>query len=364
MPGVDIVISTITPGGLETALALKGRLASSVFFAPFDLPWPVQRTLSLVRPDVLVLLETELWPNLIALSKRSGARVVVANGRISDRSIRKYVMMRGLFRWVLSHVDRILAQTATDGDRFAAIGADPNRVAVLGNAKFDQATEPLDDSALQSLRTELKLPEGAAVLVVGSTRTAAEERLTVQAYVRAMNAVSDLVLIHAPRHVERAGELISIMRELGLSPIRRSELDQVKGSAGQIVLDTFGELAKIYGVGDVAFIGNSLLAPGGGQNLLQPLAQGKPAIYGLYMSNFRDLAAMAESAGVGFRVSNSDELADKVVALLRDSNGRSIIAQRAQGLVRENQGASARYAEEITALLSDPNSPMDRRRRV
>ncbi len=351
-PGVDIFISTITPGGHETAMALKGRLASFVFFAPFDLPWTVKRTLSLVRPDVLVLLETELWPNLIALAKRSGAHVVVANGRISDRSVGKYLKLRGLFRWVMSHVDDILVQTPTDADRFTAIGADPARVSVLGNAKFDQTTEQLDEEALRTLRSVLKLPDGAPVWVVGSTRTAAEEREIVQAYLKAKQEIPDLVLIHAPRHIERADDLISIMRQFGLTPIRRSELDQLEGSAGQIVLDTFGELAKIYGVGDVAYIGNSLLAPGGGQNLLQPLAQGKPAIYGPYMANFRDLAAMAESAGVGFRVSDADELARKLVSILKDPAGRSAISEQARALIRENQGAAARYAEAISAHLA------------
>src|SRR5204863_5437084 len=147
--------------------------------------------------------------------------------------------------------------------------------------------------------------------VVGSTRTPEEERLILSAYEAAAREVPELALIHAPRHVERAEEVSRLMSEAGLQPVRRTQIDSAIGPVKHLILDTFGELAGVYALATVAFVGNSLIPPGGGQNLLQPLAHGKPVLYGPYMSNFRDLVSLAESAGVGFPVNSEQELASK-----------------------------------------------------
>jgi 3-deoxy-D-manno-octulosonic-acid transferase len=348
LPEHEIVLSVITPGGLETAQA--AGLARAVFYAPFDIPWAVHRALRIVQPDVLVILETELWPNLLHHARRAGARVILVNGRISDRSFPTYRHLRFLFRWTLGHFDRILVQTERDVERFRQIGGDPARIAVFGNAKFDQAVERQNVEQVAALRRDLKLAEGAPVWVVGSTRLAEEERLVLAAYLQARESLPDLALIHAPRHIERAGEVADMMREAGLNPVRRTEPAGAEGRVSQLILDTFGELAKVYAVGDVAFLGNSLIPPGGGQSLLQPLAQGKPALYGPYVSNFRDIAAQAEAAGVGFPVSGAKELAAHVVSLIRDPERRAVLAERAVALIAANRGAAARYADAIAEL--------------
>lgn len=359
-PAHEIVLSVITPGGHEVASGLVGSLVHTVFYSPFDAPWAVRRALRAIQPDVLAILETELWPNLLHHARRAGARIVLVNGRISDRSIGRYRRFRLLFRWALACFDRLLAQTERDAERLREIGADPARVEVLGNAKFDQAADRLSEEQVAALRRDLKLPEGAPVWVVGSTRLEEEERLTLAAYQKARESLPDLVLIHAPRHVERAGEVADRMRAVGLKPVRRTELARVDGPVSQIVLDTFGELGSVYAVGDVAFLGNSLLPPGGGQNLLQPLAQGKPALYGKWMSNFRDIAALAEAEGVGFPVADADELADRLVALLRDPPQRAALAERAVALVAANRGAAARYAEAIAKLAAQAHHSRER----
>jgi len=349
--GHEIVLSVITPGGYEVASGLVGSLVQAVFYCPFDVPFAVRRVLRVIQPDGLVILETELWPNLLYQARRAGARVVLVNGRLSDRSIGRYRRFRFFFRWTLGCFDRLLAQTERDAARLREIGGDPARISVFGNAKFDQAADRLSSEQVSALRRDLKLPDGAPVWVVGSTRLAEEERWVLEAYRKARQALPDLVLIHAPRHVERAAEVADLMRGVGLNPARRTELASVEGPVSQVVLDTFGELGSVYAVGDVAFLGNSLLPPGGGQNLLQPLAQGKPALYGKYMSNFRDIAALAEAEGVGFPVADAEELADRLVALIRDPARRAALAERAVALVAANRGAAARYAEAIAELV-------------
>lgn len=352
-PEYFIVISTITEGGHETAQKLAQELGGEAIYAPFDIPFAVRRTLRAIRPRVLAVMETELWPNLLFLARRSGARIALVNGRISDRSYGRYRTFRRFFAWVVGQFDQVLTQSQRDAERMKAIGADAARVNVLGNTKFDQAGRPLPASEAADLRADLRLPPGAPVLVVGSTRTAEEERQVAWAYSLACRSIPDLALIHAPRHVERAGEVEAILREAGLEPVRRTKLAELGRPARQIVLDTYGELARVYAVCDVAFIGNSLVPPGGGQNLLQPLAQGKPVLFGPHMQNFRDLADAAREAGVGWCVADARQLADKVIELVRQDGERDRIGRRAIELIASNQGASARYAQALARLAGE-----------
>ncbi len=346
-----VVFTVITPGGYETACAHAGMLVDSVHYAPFDVPWAAARAVNAIQPDALVVMETEIWPNMLHFARKSGARAILINGRISDRSFPRYLIARGLFTWALGHFDRILTQTPTDAERFRAIGGEASRIAAVGNTKFDQEVKLLFARERADVREALKLSESAPVLVIGSTRIPDEERILIRAYIRVCKSVPDLALIHAPRHVERAEEVVQLMRESGLEPVRKTQIDSAKGPVRQLVLDTFGELADVYAVADVAFIGNSLVAPGGGQNLLQPLAHGKPAVYGPHMQNFRDLASMAEEAGVGFRINSEDELVSALTMLLTEKEQRADLSEKARNLIASNRGASERYAGEIIALL-------------
>lgn len=350
-PDHEIVVSVITPGGYEVAEKLVGEWITFVFYAPFDTPRAVRRVLRLLQPDALAVLETELWPNLLFHARRSGAKLLLINGRISDRSFGRYRRFRVIFGWTLNLFDRLLAQTPQDAERLRQIGAEPPRVEAFGNTKFDQATDRLSESQVAALRKDLKLSPKAPVWVIGSTRIALEEAFLIAVYLKLRETVPDLALIHAPRHVERAEEVAEMMRNAGLKPVRRTEMANASGYVSQIILDTFGELGNVYAVADVAYLGNSLLPPGGGQNPLQAFAQGKPAFYGRYMTNFRDIVAQAESAGVGFTVADADELAARMQALLQERERRSEIAERAVELVQRNRGASARYAEAISEQM-------------
>jgi 3-deoxy-D-manno-octulosonic-acid transferase len=351
-PDDAVVLSVITPGGHEVAEGMVGKEIDAVFYSPVDVPFAVRRAMRYVRPCVLAVVETELWPNLLHIAHRSGARVALIHGRISDRSFPRYRRVRGLFRWVFSAFDRVLARSDADAERLREIGAPADRVAVLGNAKFDQAPPRLSSEEANALRRDLRLPDGAPVLVVGSTRVAEEEQIALRAYARARERVADLALVYAPRHLERTGDVVTAMRALGLAPVRRTEMEGGPAIVEQIILDTFGELARVFAVCAVAFMGNSMMPPGGGANPLQPLAQGKPVLQGPYVSNFRDISEIIAQAGVARCVTDADTLAGAIVDLVNDEAGRAEIATKAVALVDANRGAAARYAEEIVRLMN------------
>lgn len=355
-PEDEIVMSVITPGGFEVAQKLKGKLLTEALYAPFDLPFAVKRFIEAIKPDELVILETEIWPNLLYLTRSSGARICLINGRISDKSLPRYRRFKRFIRWSLSHFDRILVQTETDLARYMELGACQGSTQVAGNAKFDQISEPLNEERRRDLMCEFRLPPGAPVWVVGSTRTPEEESCILDAYTRLLEEIPDLVLIHAPRHIERSEEIASSMRSRGLEPVMRTELKEITHPPTQIILNSFGELVNVYALADVAFVGNSMLPPGGGQSPLQPLAQGTPTLFGPYMTNFRDIVAMMKSSETGWEVRDANDLYSKAMNIIRDNELKTRIRVDGPALIRKNRGASQRYAQTMAELLNITNS--------
>lgn len=348
-PEHHLLLTTLTPTGNATARQQLGKLVDAVGYLPVDLPFAVGRALRRVRPDALIVMETELWPNLLTMAYRRGVRTVIANGRLSDRSLPSYRRFRPFFAQVLRCVDAICAQSEEDAKRFCSIGAPPDRVHVVGNTKFDQAAVGAQEVDAPSLRRELGLPPDAPVLVIGSSRAPEEEKLIASAYRQLRERFPNLCIVWAPRHVERAEEVVDALKAGGFEPWLRTQ-GTPDTWREQIVLDTFGELGKVYAVGDVAVIGGSFV-PLGGQNLLQPLAHGKPVVHGPYMHNFRDVAALARQAGVAWTAQGVDELVQHVSRLLEDERLRHEVARRARALVTEQQGASRRIAEMVKAIV-------------
>jgi 3-deoxy-D-manno-octulosonic-acid transferase len=346
-------MTVITPGGREVADTLIGKEISATAYLPFDLASLAWRAVTHIRPTLFVGIETEIWPNLLWALLRFGARAALVNARLSDKSLPRYRRVRRLIGWALSAYDRVLSQSDEDARRFIELGAPVDRTSALGNVKFDEADRPLSADEVAAWRRQLCLSDDARVWIAGSTRVLAEERLVWQAHQAVLRSIPDAVLIHAPRHVDRADEVERGMREAGLEPVRRSRLSAGSCAPRTIILDTFGELGKVYAVADIAFIGNSIVPPGGGQNLLQPLAQGKGVLFGPYMNNFRDAVTLAVQAGVGFAVEDPQDLATRVTRALTDESWRTAIAQQALDLVERNRGASRRYAEALKALLDD-----------
>jgi 3-deoxy-D-manno-octulosonic-acid transferase len=359
LPHHEIVLSVITPAGHEMAEQQATPFVDHLFYAPFDLPWVTRQVVRLIQPQIYVSLESELWPNLLHDVKRCGASTVMVNGRISEKNFRRASRMGGmLFRWMLGHVDRLLMQSEADAERVKALGQGmtaPGRVAVLGNSKFDQEIARLDAEQTAKLRHDLKLPANAPVFVAGSTRSPEEEAQIWAAYKQMRQSVADLCLIVAPRQINRAEEVQAAMQAEGLSPVRRSQIEAAKAPVSHLILDTMGELANVYAVASITFVGNSFppVVKGGGQNLIQPLAHGKPVFFGTHIATIRAEAALAQGVGVGLQVQDGTELAAQALTLLQNPVKLTEIETKAIALIAANRGVSARYAEQIVSLLQN-----------
>lgn len=336
-PETNVILSVTTSSGHATAREKADGLFDHLVYAPLDLPRSTMNAMLRTQPQVMAFMETELWMNWLWMAKQYEARTMLLNGRISDRSYPRSRKLRFFYRALFRWLDECYAQTETDADRLRDLGA--RQVEVLGNCKYDQATEGLSADA-SHWRRELDLAEDEPVVVIGSTRGETEERLVAEAL--ADPRLAKVRVIWAPRHLERVAPLIERLGTVGqrsLGTNRRITL-----------LDTYGELSQVYAVADVVVIGGGF-ADLGGQNLIQPLAHGKPVIHGPHMQNFRDVADEARRAGATEVASNATELADALTALLNDSERRKAMGEAGRALVQRHQGASRRYAEKIVAAL-------------
>lgn len=335
LPTHEIVLSVTTSSGHRTAEEKGAGLFDHLVYFPIDVARFQLAAMQRVRPEVVAIMETELWMNFLWAAKVFDARTLLINGRISDRSFRRSRRVGFFYRALLAKMDRCLMQSEEDARRIRELGA--TNPEVFGNCKFDQALKGLDADPAH-WRTELGLDPTRPVIVVGSIR--AEEFSFLAEAIEAVGHGPQWVI--APRHLEKADDLA---QTLGDTCARRSKGD--KGS-DRLILDSYGELDLVYAVADVAIVGGGF-ANLGGQNLLQPLAHGKPVLHGPSMQNFRDVAAMAERAGATRVCATPGELAGAVKQLLTDPATRAKMGAAAAELVRANAGASRRYAEAIAA---------------
>jgi 3-deoxy-D-manno-octulosonic-acid transferase len=349
LPEYMIVVSTTTRTG--QALARERFGANRVFYCPLDLPWAVRAVLIALQPRLLVLAETEFWPNLLSGCQRRGIPVAVVNARISDRSWPRYRLLRRLWRPFLSRLSRVLAQSQTDAERLTAIGCLPQRVTVAGNLKFDVRAAWEVEATLQ-----LKaLAPGLRFVVAGSTLDG-EEVALLEAWPLLLQADPQLALVLAVRHPERFAAVAALLESAGLPWVRRSEwrslpLDKLKPLIpGQIVLlDTIGELASVYSLASVAFVGGSLV-PAGGHNPLEPAQFGVPIVMGPHYFNFR---AITEDllAHQAVRIAAKDELAAVLVDLLQNRSDAKAMGARAKQVFASQAGATDRCVDALKELL-------------
>ena len=346
-PSHRIFLSTTTLTGNEVAKK-SVRGLDGLFFVPFDFPHAVRRALEVVNPSLLVLVETELWPNLIHEASRRGARVALVNGRISPRSFRRYKRMRHFLSRVLSEIDLFLMQGETHAERIRAMAAPPERVKVTGNLKFDAAFAGRPPERL------VRLLHGGAprpLWVAGST-VPGEEELVLSAFHRVRARVPHARLLLAPRHPERFSEVPRLVEAAGFRCLRRSALDPGSWADGEVLLlDTLGELAQLYSLASVVFVGGSLVASGG-HNILEPAVAGKPVVVGPYMENFQEIADTFRAESAMVQVASVDELAREIVALMLDEPRRRDLGERARGLVGRNRGAVSRTTDALVPLLA------------
>ena len=360
LPDAFILLSTTTLSGREVALK-QSPPADSVVYYTIDFLPVVARAHAAARADLILLMEWEIWPNFLTQARRRGARVAVLNGRISDKGLRRG-RYSGFFTGPgLAAVDVFAMQSAEDARRAVLVGADPGRVRTVGNTKFDESATPLDSDEREALRADLGIPADVPVWVCGSTRPG-EEALIADALCVVLAGQPTLRLIVAPRHLDRADEAAAAFEAAGFCVTRRSAAarEQPRGSADAptpaespsvLLLDTFGELARVYAVADVAFVGGSLL-PFGGHSVFQPLAQGVPTLFGPFMNNQRDIAALAKGESVGFEVQDATTLAAEVLEITRWSREeRAQSTDRARGLIERNRGVAARCVDLALELL-------------
>jgi 3-deoxy-D-manno-octulosonic-acid transferase len=349
LPDYLIVLSTTTRTG--QALARERFGSNRVFYCPLDLPWAVRAWLNALQPSLLILAETEFWPNLLSGCFRRNIPVAVVNARISDRSWPRYRRMRWLWRPFLSRLSRVLAQSQTDADRLKVSGCLPERVTVAGNLKFDVRTAEEADAT----RLLKKSSAGLRLIVAGSTLEG-EEAALLQAWPRLLHANPQLVMVLAPRHPERFAAVAALLEKSGMAWVRRSDWRSApEGSLkplnpGQIVLlDTIGELASVYSLAAVAFVGGSLV-PAGGHNPLEPAQFGVPIVMGPHFANFR---AITEDllAHQALRISSAEDLSATLIGLLQNPQASKAMGARARQVFEQQAGATGRCMVALRSLL-------------
>jgi len=348
-----IVVSTTTTTGQNLAREKFG--AENVFYFPLDFGFCIRPYMRALRPKLVVMAETEFWPNFLRKAKRCGAQVVVVNARISDRSLPGYRRWKGLLARVLQNVDLFLAQSEEDKRRLVEIGAAPERVQVSGNLKFD-VKPPEKQPIVERLRSAIDRSGGGPVIVAGST-VETEEFLILAAFQSILLKHKSAVLILAPRHPERFEKVWETLRASGIRTVRRSTLGNDVPSRGvAVLLDSIGELSSIYELADVAIVGGSLV-PMGGHNVLEPAHFGKAIVVGPHTYNFRDIIAIFHSekaiavARAKAESSMKAELQERLEELLANKQLRGQLGAKAHSVLQSQRGATARTAAALAKLL-------------
>jgi 3-deoxy-D-manno-octulosonic-acid transferase len=352
-PTFRIFLSTTTVTGYQVARK-NLRYVDDVFYFPFDFAVIVRRTLRLVKPRIFIMMETELWPNLLRACRAAGVKTLLVNGRISSRSYPRYKLARPFFRHVLANVDRFCMQSEESARRIIDIGADPSRVTVTGSLKFDSLEGPESIAAADRGRNRVlryfRIPPDRPVLIAASTLKG-EEEAVLEAFLRVRAMRPSALLIIAPRKPERFDDVEALARRTGLNVARRTELRvDAEPRHDIVILDTIGELAQLFQVATVVFVGGSLV-DAGGHNILEPAVFGKPILFGPHMQNFAEIARAFLENGAGIEVKNGRELEAMFLELLGDPVRRASLGAAARALVEANRGARARSLEAIAQLL-------------
>jgi 3-deoxy-D-manno-octulosonic-acid transferase len=362
-PGRRIVVSTTTATG-QSMVRQRMGFVDAVFYFPLDWRGPVQRAFRAVRPAVVVILETEIWPNFLREARRANVPVIFANARISDRSFRRYRLTNrisfGFLRRVLSLTHAFLAQTEQDAARLRELGALAGRVQVAGNLKYD-STPPAAGPLAAWLEREVAA-RGRRPLIVAGSVTANEEPLVLIAFGILQGQWRQALLVLAPRKPDRFEPAAEFIEESHRNFLRRSQLslngqqsEMIEDTVSVLLLDSVGELAALYRLADAVFVGGSLV-PDGGHNILEPACFGKPPLFGPSMENFREIAERFLTAGAGVQVQSPEDLGVAWIELIQDAKRREQMGRTALELVERNRGATDRSVEIIARVLAEQRS--------
>ena len=351
-PEVALIISNVTETGHK--IASQAAEVDCCLFFPYDFSLVVRRVLKQVRPALIIIVETEIWPNFVRLARDEEIPVVLVNGRISDRSYPRYQWIRPFISPVLQRFSLLCMQTAEDARRLRMLGAPAAVVHVSGNVKFDLDIAIPDRPTVARLKKEYLLPEGELIWVAGSTH-AGEEEVIIDVYKQCLNGEKPLRLVLVPRHPERCPMVGSMLSQRGIPFVQRSKLAAIHGflAPGTVLLiDTVGELQRIYKVADLVFVGGSLV-PVGGHNILEASALRKPVIFGPHMQNFREISQLLLAAGGGVMVSAALDFSRVTRRLLADETTRLSMGEKGYDLIQKNIGATAFTLEMIGKVLAE-----------
>jgi len=346
-PGLRVVVSTTTITGQQVARTALEEV-DEVFYCPIDLSFSVTRAVNRFRPRLFIMMESEIWPNLLYACRRNGTKIVLVNGRISLNSYKRYLLVRPLLKHVLSWISHFCVQDEEAASRLVALGADSQKITITKSLKFDA----LDVQT--TIETDVKryfhVAPGRQVVVAASTQLE-EENYVLEAFGNVRKKVENLLLVIAPRHPERFAEVERIVARAGYRVVRRSELRiDTEPLADVVLLDTIGELAQLYPIATVVFVGGSLV-PTGGHNILEPARFGKPIVFGHHMENFAEIAELFLSNKAAWQVRSVRELEEALVVLLSDSIQSARFGAAALALIEENRGALEETLKSIEAVM-------------
>lgn len=349
-PEKKIVLSNVTETGRSIAVKLED-VDLCVYF-PFDYGFAVEKALNAINPSCIIIAETEIWPNFLRFARQREIPIILVNGRISDRSFRKYRQFRWLFRRFLGNISAFCMQTEEDARRIIAIGAPPGRVHNAKNLKYDIALSRLSPEMCRELKEKYHIPPDVSIITAGSTHQG-EEEIVIAAYKTLVHENRKLLLVLAPRHPERTAKVTEILQREFIPYTMRSGLDKHSGTLrnGEVLLlDTVGELMQFYALSDLVFVGGSLV-PVGGHNILEPASLRKPVLFGPYMSNFKEIASLVLKFGGGFQIADGGELEAVVRSLLDDEVKREEIGNNGARLLEENSGSTERHMKIVADFL-------------
>ena len=351
---LKIVLTTMTFTGNETAKTYLPE-ADQILFLPIDHPFIIPRVVEKIQPNLLLIAETELWPNLLQSCGKKGIPVVLFNGRISQKSFQRYHLFKFFFKECLKHISLFLMQTEEDRTRIIEMGGESKKIRVVGNLKFDQTFPSIPQEVMAEMAKNLGLQGKENILIAGSTHSG-EEEILASLYKEIKKIDPHLTLILAPRHLERLEEVERVLKKESLSWLRKTSLPLGAGRSGQeqpdvILLDTMGELMSIYSLGTLIFVGGSLV-PVGGHNPLEPLFFKKCVLFGPYMFNFLEISSRLIEAEGAIQVSGKEDLFSQMKRLLFDEGARKETGEKGYQFLQEHQGATERMFEEIRPFLS------------
>ena len=355
-PDIKIILSTVTDTGQQIAKE-KIKEADYIIYFPFDFSWSVKRALNTINPIICIIMETELWPNFLREANKKAVPVAVINGRISERSFKRYRMISLFMKSVLESVRLFSMQTEEDAKRAISIGANHNNVRVSGNIKYDNEFKEIEEEKVKEIKNTLGVNNSDRIFIAGSTHPG-EEEIVVKLYSNILKNYPDFRLVIAPRHIDRVGEVEEIVKKMGLDTVRKTAIS--KGSHQSpvtshqlkpvIILDTIGELGFMYSIADIVFVGGSLI-PHGGQNILEPAFYKKPVIFGKYMMNFQEIAKEMILSGGGIQVNNEEDLIREVGGLLNNKKKMIEIGEKGYQVIMKNRGALQKNLELIEDII-------------